>query len=1378
MTEKLQLNRAGLLNFWYYDNEIFEFSDGKLLLRGSNGSGKSVTMQSLIPVLLDGRKSPDRLDPFGSKARKMEDYLLGEPGVSTIEERTGYLWLEYLRPGSNRAITTGIGLRARRGSTMDFWGFVITDNRRIGLNFELHKQEYDPGEGKEVMVPLSRRELTNRLESGGAVVRGQREYMELVNRHVFGFQALDSFEDLIKLLIQLRSPKLSKDFKPTVIYEILNESIPPLADDELRSLTETIENMDHIRQQLEQLERDNKSLKKLCTAYDNYNNFLLAEKARGSLGASALKKRITEEKENQAQAIESQRQELEQTRHRHQRLKEEEEVLSAEHESLKEHDVFKAEEQRRDADNRRKQQIETRKQKDGELTKKVSREGQLEQILQRKQAEQDEIEGKIADLLDNLDETGEETAFAAHAELAGDYRRRNQDYHFGIWKQEVADHSNRLSKLIQAARELTHAQQRHQQADREHADASRRLDDKLREQKKMDGQLDAAKEQYIENFHRWSSATTELEITGAEKQLVTQRLVDMFEVHQAESVYQPVVSARERRQATFAEALGNVAANLKRKQAEIEEKEQEIQDWKNQADPEPSRHPDTQLAREKLEAESIPWLPFYAAVEFKQAVSEEKRERLEAAITQAGLLDALIVPAEHLSALKGSDKVIIPNPRLMEHTLADLLEPVSGNGVETETIADVLASILVDTSQLDAGQITIDSQGNYRIALISGQAPREKSSRYIGREARRRYRQQVIAELTDQLAALKRDHFALTKEKDALHQREAVLWEEYSAMPSLDALKTICSDMLKLREQLQVRREDAEEKQNRLDEAHKHLLSVRRQLQTLAVELNLPQSEEAYTRAHSQFQDYARWLNELELNHNNLHHTIELIASRQQELDTLREDVDALRGELNVIDSTIRKLDMEIEQVDQRLKEMGADDIRRRIRELSDRLEQLPGEIDQCYKKTVHLDRDIQDGAKNLETLTARLAVASEIEQCWQQLLAQELRITDRSEQDPEAAAKEINKELGHLLQQTDRDKVYIRLNQTYFQEQQILIEYRPLMSIHELGAELPEVGDQQDWASPYLSALKQVRSRYNVVLEYGGRHTTARAVMEQMEKDIEIQQQLLSEKDRELYEEIILHSVGDIIRKRISRAEQWVKKINDLMEQRDTSSGLTFSLRWKPRSAEQEDELDTKELVELLRKDPNILKEQDMQDISRHFRVKIERAKAELSERERGDTFHSIVRELLDYRQWFAFQLFYRRENEQKRELTDRVFFTFSGGEKAMAMYIPLFSAAYSRYQEARPDAPHIISLDEAFAGVDETNIRDMFDLVEQLGFNYIINSQNLWGDYDTANNLAIAELVRPKNAPWVTVIRYHWDGQVRSLKTESSEAAVTKDN
>ena len=45
MSTEWQINRIGMLDFWYYDEQEFEFLDGRMLLRGANGSGKSVTMQ-------------------------------------------------------------------------------------------------------------------------------------------------------------------------------------------------------------------------------------------------------------------------------------------------------------------------------------------------------------------------------------------------------------------------------------------------------------------------------------------------------------------------------------------------------------------------------------------------------------------------------------------------------------------------------------------------------------------------------------------------------------------------------------------------------------------------------------------------------------------------------------------------------------------------------------------------------------------------------------------------------------------------------------------------------------------------------------------------------------------------------------------------------------------------------------------------------------------------------------------------------------------------------------------------------------------------------------------------------------------------------------
>ena len=137
MNSKWQMHRAGLVDFWYYDEEEFYFTDGRMLLRGANGSGKSVTMQSFIPLLLDGNMRPERLDPFGSRARKMENYLLEEGDGR--EERTGYLYLELKRKESGEYVTIGIGLRARRNKKLESWYFCITDGRRIGKDFRLYR---------------------------------------------------------------------------------------------------------------------------------------------------------------------------------------------------------------------------------------------------------------------------------------------------------------------------------------------------------------------------------------------------------------------------------------------------------------------------------------------------------------------------------------------------------------------------------------------------------------------------------------------------------------------------------------------------------------------------------------------------------------------------------------------------------------------------------------------------------------------------------------------------------------------------------------------------------------------------------------------------------------------------------------------------------------------------------------------------------------------------------------------------------------------------------------------------------------------------------------------------------------------------------------
>lgn len=58
------------------------------------------------------------------------------------------------------------------------------------------------------------------------------------------------------------------------------------------------------------------------------------------------------------------------------------------------------------------------------------------------------------------------------------------------------------------------------------------------------------------------------------------------------------------------------------------------------------------------------------------------------------------------------------------------------------------------------------------------------------------------------------------------------------------------------------------------------------------------------------------------------------------------------------------------------------------------------------------------------------------------------------------------------------------------------------------------------------------------------------------------------------------------------------------------------------------------------------------------------------------------------------------------------------------------------------------------------------MFELMGILDFDYIINSQALWGCYACVTDLDIAEMHHPPNAPVVTILRYHWNGKQRALE------------
>lgn len=313
-------------------------------------------------------------------------------------------------------------------------------------------------------------------------------------------------------------------------------------------------------------------------------------------------------------------------------------------------------------------------------------------------------------------------------------------------------------------------------------------------------------------------------------------------------------------------------------------------------------------------------------------------------------------------------------------------------------------------------------------------------------------------------------------------------------------------------------------------------------------------------------------------------------------------------------------------------------------------------------------------------------------------------------------------------------------------------------------------MNDYQLMQSELFEELEDAK-RLDISARYQGVKLPFKKLLSHLEEDIAELLNLIKDGDRELFEDILANTVGRKIRGKINGSNAWVGKMNALMESMNTSSGLKLSLRWRSRTAETEDQLDTKELVELLRKDYRLMGEEEAAKLSRHFRSKVEEARRHAKDSGGMISFYQVMKDTLDYRKWFEFQLFSQKSGERIKELTNSVFGTFSGGEKAMSMYVPLFSAVVAKYQGGREDAPRLISLDEAFAGVDNKNIRDMFRLMTEFGFDFIMNSQVLWGDCDTLDALAIYQLLRPQNAKFVTVMPYLWNGHAKEL-LESEQA------
>lgn len=291
------------------------------------------------------------------------------------------------------------------------------------------------------------------------------------------------------------------------------------------------------------------------------------------------------------------------------------------------------------------------------------------------------------------------------------------------------------------------------------------------------------------------------------------------------------------------------------------------------------------------------------------------------------------------------------------------------------------------------------------------------------------------------------------------------------------------------------------------------------------------------------------------------------------------------------------------------------------------------------------------------------------------------------------------------------------------------------------------------------IKGLIEISKRVDIRIKLQKKEISLYDLIKKLNLNIEEHNLLINENERKVFEDILINNLSTKISARISRAKNWVKEIDKLMDKVNTSNGLKLNITWVPKKGQSEDDIDIKELSTLL-STSKFLTEEEREKVSKHFKLKLKQQKRRMEDENKISSYQSIIKEVLDFRRWFEFKLMYTTPRQNKKELTDNEFYRLSGGEKALAMYIPLFAAVNARYDGAdKKDCPRMISLDEAFAGVDEENISHMFNLMEGLDLDYVLNSQVLWGTYEGVKNLAIYELIR-EGSDMVIPIKYTWNG------------------
>ncbi|MGK7230686.1 TIGR02680 family protein [Streptomyces hygroscopicus] len=1343
--------RIGLVDLFYYDTEEFWFRDGRLLLRGNNGTGKSKVLALTLPFLLDGDLSARRVEPDADPGKRMEwNLLLG--GRHPHPERLGYTWIEFGRrdQDSGRAHfrTLLCGLKAVAGRGIARHWFAVTD-QRVGEELALLDA---------TGTALSRDRLAEAVAGRGMVHDQAKAYRRAVDEALFGLGER-RYAALVDLLIQLRQPQLSKRPNETALSRALTEALPPMDQAVIADVAEAFRSLDEEKEELRAASEAERAASAFLDHYRRYARVATRRRARLPRSEHAryeqlhrdLSQARTEREEAERQRAEAAERitRLEETAAR---LAAQDAALRAgpEMRSARELEQAAADARRTagernvaEADRDQAAQANSRA-----LSRLSSAEGRLAAAGQRvestlRQARETARAARLDDVLrphDTVPDTVPETVPGAVPET----ELRHAAEESVARRRRTLDH---VEELAAAA----------EQAAGERREAARRLDE---------AQTEAAHTAERQAHAEASAARAGQELVGAVREhfgrcteLVLPDQTGLLDalydwsthLHGPSPAREQAAAAHRGQAADLADraaALGQRLAELAERRAAASRELAELEAGGQQG-PQPP-HTRTPGLRDRT-----PGAPLWRLVDFHDHVTPDERAGLEAALEASGLLDAWVCPDGTLLEASGHDVLLSPPPSHAPRAgaaLGDALRPAVDHGdpratqVGEPAVSALLAAIGLGDTGATGTWVAVD--GRFRVGALTGSWSKEAAG-YVGEGAREEARRARIATLRGELDALADSTARREAERAAVAARRRTLDAELAAVPDDAPLRHAHAVAAAAADAAHRARTRQEERAAERTEAARREAEAATALAETADAVNLPADRPARTAVRQALADHTAALAALWPALRDRTEARRAVAEERAEAGRTRErlaehdrrlaEAARLAAAADERHTTLRStVGSAVAELERRLAET-ADALGACEREQKRRREEYSAadrRAGRAEGRIEQLDKDVREAAATrAEAIAAlqRFAATGLLTVALPEAPVPPLDGGPWAATPAIALARSIEAALSGT---DDSDGAWERV------QKRLSEEYKKLQDVLSRGG--------------HSATARMTEDGMIVDLVYQGRRRAVPELAGALATEVQELTRILSAHEREILETHLLTEVAGTLQELIGTAERQVRAMNTELEQRPTSTGMKLRLIWRPS---RKAPAGLAQARARLRQSADAWAAEDRAAVGEFLQAQIARAQAENA----TGSWLEVLTTALDYRAWHEFGI-ERHQHGAWVPATGPA----SGGERVLAVSVPLFAAASAHYATAAPHAPRLVTLDEAFAGVDDDSRAKCLGLLHAFDLDVVMTSEREWACYPQVPGIAIAQLSRVDDIAAVLVTRWQWDGAERTRAPE----------